>query len=365
MCAQGGPGRTGSPYSDIPHFTRSYSPQSSSGVESGGSSGRRRRHYVRVTQVEDDQPVRAAEFHPNGQCYVVGTPVLRICSYPKLYNLREDHLYHPPTVLYKKPRHHKGPVYCSAWNATGDLLATGSNDKTIKMMRFNPEFNAIEGKEVDINIHKGTVRDLCFMEDLSNRLNLLISGGAGDSRIYITDCETVTPFQSMQGHSGQILSLYTWGGAMFVSGSQDRTVRFWDLRSRSCVNIIPTRPEKTSAPGSPATSVCVDPTGRLLAVGHDSMVMLYDIVGGRVLQHFRPHAAEVRSVRFSSKAYFLLSASHDQTLALTDLQGKSPNYLKPFQLLIFWWYTNKFSTSSNCMIIAIILKIYIQNYELL
>ena len=37
---------------------------------------------------------------------------------------------------------------------------------------------------------------------------------------------------------GHILSLYTWGGAMFVSGSQDRTVRFWDLRTRGCVNQV-------------------------------------------------------------------------------------------------------------------------------
>lgn len=38
--------------------------------------------------------------------------------------------------------------------------------------------------------------------------------------------------------TGHILALHTWGGAMFVSGSQDRTVRFWDLRTRGCVNVI-------------------------------------------------------------------------------------------------------------------------------
>lgn len=38
--------------------------------------------------------------------------------------------------------------------------------------------------------------------------------------------------------SGHILSLYNWGGAMFVSGSQDKTVRFWDLRTRGCVDMV-------------------------------------------------------------------------------------------------------------------------------
>lgn len=32
--------------------------------------------------------------------------------------------------------------------------------------------------------------------------------------------------------------MYNWGGAMFVSGSHDRTIRFWDLRTRGCVNVV-------------------------------------------------------------------------------------------------------------------------------
>lgn len=52
---------------------------------------------------------------------------------------REDHVAHQPTVLYKKVKHHKGSIYCLAWNPTGELLATGSNDKTVKLMKFNIE----------------------------------------------------------------------------------------------------------------------------------------------------------------------------------------------------------------------------------
>lgn len=87
-------------------------------------------------------------------------------------------------------------------------------------------------------MHDATVRDLCFLEDTSNKSSLLISGGAGDCKIYVTDCTTGTPFQALSGHSGHILTLYNWGGAMFVSGSQDKTVRFWDLRTRGCVNMV-------------------------------------------------------------------------------------------------------------------------------
>lgn len=123
-------------------------------------------------------------------------------------------------------------------------------------------------------MHDGTVRDVCFMEDMSNKSSLLISGGAGDCKIYVTDCASGTPFQSFAGHSGSnslcpledrlirctiikfsfaghVLSLYTWGGAMFVSGSQDKTIRMWDLRTRGCVNMI----TALTAPSSPVNKV--------------------------------------------------------------------------------------------------------------
>ncbi|XP_076315371.1 WD repeat-containing protein 47-like [Tachypleus tridentatus] len=195
---------------------------------------------IPVTKLEDGQVIRTAEFHPSGRLYASGanSKSLRICAYPKLNEVSEKCETRKPTILIEKMKHHKGSIYCLAWNGTGDLLATGSNDKTIKLMRFNPRSCNIEGGAMELTMHMGTVRDLCFMEDLSNQSSLLISGGSIDNKIFITDCETGVAFQTLTGHSGTVLSLYTWGGATFVSGSHDRTIRFWDLRSRGCVNVI-------------------------------------------------------------------------------------------------------------------------------
>lgn len=77
----------------------------------------------------------------------------------------------------------------------GDLMATGSNDKTVKLMRFNADTSNLEGEEVELTMHDGTIRDICFLEDSINKSSLLISGGAGDCKIYVTDCATGTPFQ--------------------------------------------------------------------------------------------------------------------------------------------------------------------------
>ncbi|XP_050549137.1 WD repeat-containing protein 47 isoform X3 [Daktulosphaira vitifoliae] len=280
--------------------------------------------FIAVTRLEDVQAVRCAEFHPHGSIYAVGSnsKTLRICAYPKVTDIRENHVVQQPTVLFKRTRHHKGSIYCMSWTPDGSLIATGSNDKTVKLMRFNAETSNLEGQEIELTMHDGTVRDVCFIEDTINRSSLLISGGAGDCKIYVTDCETGQPYQSLSGHSGHILSLYNWGGAMFVSGSHDRTIRFWDLRTRGCVNVVTPNTSAASRQGSPVAAVCVEPSGRLLVTGHeDSACVLYDIRGSRSLQCFKPHSADVRSLRFSPSAYYLLTGGYDNKLVLTDLQG--------------------------------------------
>ncbi|XP_072930666.1 WD repeat-containing protein 47 isoform X2 [Epargyreus clarus] len=327
----------------------------SAGVEVGAEVNGSRPTFKPVTVLEDLQALRCAEFHPNGKLYAVGsnTKTLRICTYPKLDDVKDNIAPLAPTVLLKRTKHHKGSIYCLAWSPAGDLLATGSNDKTVKLMRFNSHACKLEGQEVELTMHDGTVRDVCFIEDTSNKTSLLVSGGAGDCKIYVTDCATGKTFQALSGHSGHVLSLYNWGGAMFVSGSQDKSVRFWDLRTGGCVNVIsaPTGPGK----GSAVASLAVDPSGRLLVCGHDDgSCALHDVRGSRALQRFTPHSGDVRSVRFSPGAYYLLTAGYDGRVVLTDLQGDLtcalPSVLvarHPDKVISARWHPDDFSFLST------------------
>ncbi|KAJ8038221.1 WD repeat-containing protein 47 [Holothuria leucospilota] len=273
--------------------------------------------FTPVSTLEDVQAIRAVTFDPTGEFYAVGSnsKTLRIC---RNSGMRRDDS-HQPTVLFKRMRHHKGSIYCIAWSPHNNLVATGSNDKLIKLVQFDPDSCNAVGPDTDLTFHDGTVRDVVFQTS-ATRGAVLISGGAGDCNIYVTDCQKGQPMHAMSGHTGHVLSLYSLD-ELLVSGSQDSTVRMWDLRTPRCVQVIGT-PGSDAGQGSVAAAVTVDRSGRLIASGQeDSTCMLYDIRGGRVLQNYQPHKGEIRSVRFSPKGYFLLSGSYDGNIVMSNLTG--------------------------------------------
>ncbi|GMR56462.1 hypothetical protein PMAYCL1PPCAC_26657, partial [Pristionchus mayeri] len=307
----------------IPQSARplSYPPSSTSGIPV---------QFVPICRYDDTQAIRAVAFHPTGRFFAVGTnsKQLHICKYPDIRKHRSAEAPRTPEILLSRPKQHRGSVYCLGFNPTGELLATGSNDKSLRLMAFNSEACKI-GAEMELNVHDGTVRDVIFLDDHSStRSSVLVSGGAGSCHLHLSDCNSGQTFSALRGHTAPILGLYTWAaseGNIFVSCSQDKTIRFWDIRQSASINVIAPGGRMSNAP---VTSVCVDPSGALLISGHeDASVTMFDIGGGRVLQSFRPHADEVRTVRFSNAAYYLLSASYDRRIVITDMRGDLTNPL--------------------------------------
>lgn len=90
-------------------------------------------------------------------------------------------------------------------------------------------------------------------------------------------------------------------------------------------------------------SVAVDPSGRLLATGQeDSTCLLYDIRGGRMVQTYRPHGSDIRSVRFSPGAHHLLTGSYDNKIIVSDLQGDTWQLGRHSKQFIYPTHPNQF-----------------------
>ena len=78
---------------------------------------------------------------------------------------------------------HEASIYCLAMSPNGHYLATGSNDKAVKIFS-----NASEGlkMQTEMTNHDGTVRAVQFLPDARQNA-ILASGGAGSGRVYLTD----------------------------------------------------------------------------------------------------------------------------------------------------------------------------------
>jgi len=85
----------------------------------------------------DAQPIRACCFSPKGEYFALGTnsKCLKICSLPNFFpDDDEEESDMQPRVLLEQQNHHNGSIYCIDWSRTGRLIATGSNDKHIKLL---------------------------------------------------------------------------------------------------------------------------------------------------------------------------------------------------------------------------------------
>jgi len=213
---------------------------------------------------------------------------------------------------------HKGSLYAVEWSDSGDLLATCSNDKTIKLFRFNEQEVTITERPQVLAHHHGPVRDITFIDSKTPSSDCLASAGSNDGIIYITDCSSSSPIHKLQFHKDQVLSLFS-SGSLLASASKDRTVCVWDLRSAKCIDVI-------RFPSVP-TSVCFDPRRHHLAVGcTDSSTSVYDFsnLTHKPFQTFNLHDNEVRSVRYHPlKPDVLLSASYDHTSIVVDYHHES------------------------------------------
>ena len=109
-------------------------------------------------------------------------------------------------------------------------------------------------------LHDGTIRDVCFLDEGTTpgtpgtgQATSLLSAGAGDCLVKLTDCAAGRLVRTFAGHTDAVFTLfsaYSCAQHCFISAGADKIARFWDLRTQSPVQTF------ASPTSSPFGAVC-------------------------------------------------------------------------------------------------------------
>ena len=109
---------------------------------------------------------------------------------------------------------------------------------------------------------------------------------------------------------------------MIVSGSDDKTLRLWDLHGNQMGNPFRGHEDRV-------WSVAFSPDGREIVSGsRDKTLRLWDLQGNQIGNPFRGHESFVTSVAFSPDGKAIVSGSDDKTIRLWTLDGNPITNLK-------------------------------------
>ena len=283
--------------------------------------------------IEDSHPIRTSCFSPKGDCLAIGTNSKYLKIYSLSHVLSDFKKYIKITSKTKMPfifeqkNHHMGSIYCLDWSVSGRLLASGSNDKIIKLMvvpELSESTNSKKNEENDdilelpIEGHNGTVRSLCF--DPSSDLTLLTSGDL-DKNIKMWDTENGSSKGELVGHTNDVTCIkWSNDGNYFGSGSADKTIKLWDLKSLKEICSVP-----TLGYGS-INDISLLNTGEMLivAAAHvDGKITIWDAQRKSLFTEIKENTQqkEVRGLAFSPDGKYLVSGGFDNKVKIYDIMN--------------------------------------------
>ena len=150
----------------------------------------------------------------------------------------------------------------------------------------------------------------------------LLASGSWDKTVKLWDMRSRTLAMTLEGHSSSVHSVaFSPDGLLLASGSWDKTVKLWDVRSRTLAMTLEGHSDGVE-------SVAFSPDSSLLASGSwDGTVKLWD-VKSRALAATLEHSDFVTSVAFIPDGSLLASGSWDElqrngTVKLWDVKSRT------------------------------------------
>ncbi|OKH42713.1 hypothetical protein NIES2101_32545 [Calothrix sp. HK-06] len=204
---------------------------------------------------------------------------------------------------------HNKPVTSVAFSPDGQILATGSDDKTIKL--WNQDYKEI----YTLVEHQHVVKSVAFHPN-----GEILGSGSWDKTIRLWDVTTGKEVAVLTGHKLQVSAVTFSGDGNLASASFDKTVRLWkngtDYLSYSLSNIL-------SSHTWAVTAVAFNPDAKILATGSDdNTIKLWNVSTGEEFATLTGHSWSITALVFNSDGTLLASVSKDKTVKLWQVSNQ-------------------------------------------
>ncbi len=241
--------------------------------------------------------VESVAYSPDGQLLATGSEDGTV----KVWDTRTGQLLFPLLG-------NTSSVYSITFSADGKRLATGNGDGSVRV------YDANSGDLLLRLDHPLSVRSVAFSPD-----GQWLASGCSDETVRVWDLLT-GKLLPLSGHTGYVSSVaFSPDGKRLASGGLDGTVRLWDTRGGKLLLALPGHSDRVQ-------SVAFSPDGLHLASGSwDNTVKVWDLRTAKLSVSLLGHTKRVYSVCFSPDGQRLASGGWDRNVKVWDLSGQSAN----------------------------------------
>jgi len=242
-------------------------------------------------------------------------PILFDCQYDELWlnrlefqssfkiNKEESDYLIPKRLLYTL-QGHKDWVNSVAINPKGNILASGSEDNTIKLwdMHTGKERHTFK-KGWWQKGHDAPVRTILFSPE-----GHLLASGSDDNTIKLWNMKTYKVQRTLQsGGLGVRTIAFSPNGRILASESE--TIQLWEVKTGKVLLTLKGQ-----------NTIAFSPDGLMLASGGDNnTIKLWEVSTGNEIGTLKRHGNIVTALAFSPDGNTLASGSEDDTIKLWDL----------------------------------------------
>jgi WD40 repeat protein len=225
-------------------------------------------------------------------------PVIKFSNPSQPINITENS--EQPNTL----KGHSSDVNSVAFAADGVTLASGSDDKTIKLWNLatKKEIRTLKG-----NSH--WIWTVAFSPD-----GKTLASGSADKNIKLWNSSTGQEIPPLKGHQDGIPTVaFSPDSKILASGSLDKTIKLWNPSTGKLIRTLEGHSKAVS-------SIAFSPDGKTLASGSwDKSIKLWNVATGKEIRSFVGHSDLVLSVAFNSDGVIIASGSKDKTIKLWNL----------------------------------------------